>query len=210
MGAVYDVTLKMSYDNEQDIIDLTKDYVGRSAGYVSFSDVDYSNFKSTLGIILPARGLHIDYQTADRLKCSCGFDASYGWGNVIGDWFEAIAPVLKDGSTINIYTWDYGEDIGVVRGGSVDWIDPEESDDEDDDEKGLTASDFVDQLEDDYPEMSLLKEQEGTGDWSGMIIMTFDMGGAELDNQLIDFLEENTVTWGVNKSGKLMVYCIED
>lgn len=210
MGAVYDVVLKISYNNEQDIIDITKDFVGRSAGYVSFSNVDYSTFKSTLGIILPVRGLQIDYQTRDKLKCSCGFDASYGWGTVVGDWFEAIAPVLKDGSMISIYLWDEGEDRGVVHNGSVDWIDTEDEDYEDEDEKGLTASDFADQLQAEYPEMSFIRDEEGSGDWSGMMIMWFDMGGVELDNDLIDFLEENTVTWNVGKSGNLIVYCIED
>jgi len=131
MGAVYDVVLKMSYNNEQDIIDLTRSFVERKSDRARFSDVDYSTLETTIGIILPKRGLQINSQTDTTLQCDCGFDASYGWGNVVSEWFEAIAQALNDDSKISIYVWDEGEDVGVVRGGAVVWGFNEDTDEED-------------------------------------------------------------------------------
>ena len=50
-----------------------------------------------------------------------GFDASYGWENVMMDAFELLAPHLEDGSEIRIYP-DSGCDNGIVINGEVSWI----------------------------------------------------------------------------------------
>ena len=50
-----------------------------------------------------------------------GFDASYGWENVMMEAFEDIAPFIEEGSEIKIYP-DSGLDHGVVENGKVKWI----------------------------------------------------------------------------------------
>ena len=127
MGAVYDVVLKIKYSSEQDVISATKAFVEANSGHARFSDVDYSSIVSAIQIILPKRGFNLNNQTDNSIDCDCGFDASYGWEAVMQDWFDSIAPVLKDGSEFKIYP-DNGYYSGIVNNGKVSWSDLEEDD----------------------------------------------------------------------------------
>lgn len=147
MGAVYDVTLKLKYNSEQDVIDATKAYVERNSGSVNFSDVDYSSIVSAIQIILPKRGFNLISQTGTSIECDCGFDASYSWESVMYDWFSFIAPSLNAGS-IDIYP-DSGHVFGEVQNGKVVWDElDEEEEDEDEDEDDYDEDDYADEDED--------------------------------------------------------------
>lgn len=50
-----------------------------------------------------------------------GFDASYGWEQVMMDSFTIMAPFLEDGSEIKIYP-DSGLDRAIVKDGKADWV----------------------------------------------------------------------------------------
>lgn len=206
MGAVYDVVLNMKYTDDQDIIDLTEEFVNRTSNFVDY-DADFTSFESALGTILPKRGLNIKFHSNGRVDCDCGFDASYGWGGVIKDWFEYLAPVLKDNSTISVYIWDEGEDFGTVRGGAVEWTDGEPELES----VKPRAEKFIEMMQVYYPEISLINSEVGTGDNSGYIIMNFDLNGNEIDPELADFLDDNTYTWYTHRlvPGGFVVYCKE-
>ena len=133
MGAVYDVTLKLKYSSEQDVIDATEHFVKVNSGKVKFSDVDYSSIETAIQIILPKRGFHINSQTDNSIDCDCGFDASYGWESVMYDWFAAIAVTLNNGSSIDVYP-DSGHTIGTIQNGEVVWNDGDDDEDWDEDE----------------------------------------------------------------------------
>lgn len=126
MGAVYDITLKIKFNNEQDVIDATRSFVDANSDYARFSDVDYSSIISAIQIILPKRGFYLREQTDNYIDCNCGFDASYGWESVMQDWFNYLVETsaVLDHSTIAIYP-DSGWEKGVAESGTVHWVSDE-------------------------------------------------------------------------------------
>lgn len=140
MGAVYNVELTLSYASEQEVIAATEAYVNANPLGARFSDVDYSSIVSAIQILLPKRGFQVSNQTDNSITCDCGFDASYGWFSVMCAWFEALAPVVDDGSTIKIWP-DSGYTVGVVTGDTVEWNSSEDDDVPDDYYDGDAESD---------------------------------------------------------------------
>ena len=126
MGAVYDITLKIKFNNEQAVIDATRSFVDANSDYARFSDVDYSSIISAIQIILPKRGFYLKEQTDNYVDCNCGFDASYGWESIMQDWFNYLVETsaVLDHSTIAIYP-DSGWEKGVAESGTVHWVSDE-------------------------------------------------------------------------------------
>lgn len=125
MGAVYDVSLKLYYNDEQDVINATQAFIAANSGHAVFHE-DYSSLISTIQIILPKRGFYLDTQTDNYISCNCGFDASYGWESVMQDWFNSIATdgAVLNNSTIRISP-DSGWERGVLQDGTVHWTENE-------------------------------------------------------------------------------------
>ena len=119
MGAVYSVKLRLYYQDPNLLISATQDYVN-STHNVEFNSVDYSSVASAIQAILPKHGFYVEQQLDDYIACSCDFDASYSWENILYDWYDSIAPVLDDGSKIWIFP-DNDFIEGVVQNGSVRW-----------------------------------------------------------------------------------------
>ncbi len=63
------------------------------------------------------------------------FDASYLWDSVLSEWFEAVAPSLVDGSSIEVWP-DEGVWKRTVVGGEASETEYGECDDEEEDGDG--------------------------------------------------------------------------
>jgi len=128
MGQTYDVHLTLIRDDDEKLIKLlNKAKLREEKSGTIFYDCpegEYEDLEELVMVFLT----EFDYES-DGVNFSSGFDASYGWGDVLVNMFKEIAPALKDGSEIEIYP-DNGRIRLWIENGKV----LEEYDDEEDDE----------------------------------------------------------------------------
>lgn len=153
MGAVYTVYGDLTYKSDEAIVKATKDFINSTTS-ARFSDTDFTDLDGALVCIFTDRGLDIKSISSTAVKFASDFDASYGWEWVMQSWFNIVAPVLNDGSTLEIYP-DSGKDMGIVKNGKVDWgvtdsssdIYDDDDDDSDDDYEYVDPDTISDPLE---------------------------------------------------------------
>ena len=121
MGAVYTIYGDLTYKSDKAIVNATKDFINSTTN-ARFSDTEFTDLEGALVCIFTDRGLDIKSISSTAVKFTSDFDASYGWEWVMQSWFDNVASVLNDGSTLEIYP-DSGKDMGIVKNGKVDWGD---------------------------------------------------------------------------------------
>ena len=129
MSQVYSISLKFEFLS----IECAKDALQRRIAKGREERVNYSldHYKGDVGLDLD--NVHDlvrlffggwDANLREGLEpgwLHAGFNASYGWEDVMMTAFEDIAPFLDDGSEIVIDV-DEGVDHGVVKDGSAVWL----------------------------------------------------------------------------------------
>lgn len=122
MGAVYSVSLDLTFSAPGYVISATHSFVDNYGSRAVFSNVDYSSIRKAVEIILPERGMIVKEDSIGRFVCECDFEASYGWESVMTDWFNYIsqAQAICNDSSIKIWP-DEGWILGVTYNSGVRW-----------------------------------------------------------------------------------------
>lgn len=109
MGASYSVDLTVSLTDEEKAAEIVRKFIQDSNAEFHLDDfnaigISTDTFDNLMRIVLaswestPVKIEQID----DYRKYSNDFDASYGWESVMIEVFEALVPVLRDGSTLDL------------------------------------------------------------------------------------------------------------
>lgn len=109
MGASYSVDLTVSLTDEERAAEIVRKFIQDSNAEFHLDDfnaigIGTDTFDDLMHIVLaswestPVKIEQID----DYRKYSNDFDASYGWESVMIEVFEALVPVLRDGSTLDL------------------------------------------------------------------------------------------------------------
>ena len=124
MGAVYDIYLELKGEpNKDEIVRQTKRFIE------DYKDATFdvaregeNEFIKTLRIIFtdsfgPA---YVEEEDGTLVpsdnRYTADFSARYAWHSVMEDWFGEVAPVLGNGTTLNIWS-DDGDTFGIVYNG---------------------------------------------------------------------------------------------
>lgn len=204
MGAVYSVDGSLKFKSAQDVVAATQSFVA-SYSMARFSNTEFADLTGALQCIFTERGLRISSQSNTAVIFTSDFDASYGWESTMMDWFNDVASILSDGSSLKIYP-DTGVDFGVVSGGTVNWNADDGATDK------LGATEFVRYMYDNYPEIAFIEEEDGTGDNAGFVFMTFDITGFDVDTDFLVELQDLCEYAAISPRNKnsLVVMCEED
>lgn len=127
MGQCYDVNLRVRFKDEKGAKRALENKVSKGRQEHILYDMqglrmkgfDFDNIWDWMSVFFCGWGQKLK-ETANADWLYCGFDASYGWEQVMMDAFDEIAPYLEEGSEIKIYP-DCGCNHGVVNNGKVDW-----------------------------------------------------------------------------------------
>ena len=125
MGAVFDIYLELKNDpNKDEIVRWTKLFIEEYSKYATF-DVDRegkTEFEKAMKIIFTDRFDHA-YEESELGKyvpkpgCyMADFDARYGWHTVMEEWFKRLAPILGEGTELDIWS-DDGDTHCIVKEG---------------------------------------------------------------------------------------------
>ncbi len=128
MGQTYDVNLRVRFKDEKGARKALFDKIGRANEEkvlygmqgLRMKGFDFDNIWDLMSVFFCGWGQKLK-ETANAGWLYSGFDASYGWEQVMMDAFDNIAPYLEDGSEIKIYP-DSGCDHGIVENGKVKWL----------------------------------------------------------------------------------------
>ena len=125
MGASYSVDLTVSLTDEEQAAEIVRKFIQDSNAEFHLDDfnaigISTDTFDNLMRIVLaswestPVKIEQID----DYKKYGNDFDASYGWESVMINVFEALVPVLRDGSTLDLSAGN--EYVGyAVTGGKL-------------------------------------------------------------------------------------------
>lgn len=127
MGQCYDVNLRVRFKDEKGAKNALFAKIGRAKEERVLYDMqglrmkgfDFDKIWDLMSVFFCGWGQRLK-ETANKDWLYSGFDASYGWEQVMMDAFDEIAPYLEEGSEIKIYP-DCGCDRGVVNNGTVNW-----------------------------------------------------------------------------------------
>lgn len=121
MGACYSVNLKVNFVDESAVIKALNEHMKNDTRAVYESSAT-ETFDDLMRILLAEHQRKVDIWKEKKWKYyENDFDASYGWESVMLEWFEVMAPFLKNGSRLIIYP-DSGRDEVVVRNGKCVWV----------------------------------------------------------------------------------------
>lgn len=120
MGQTYSVNLKLRIKDAEGLKKALTDKIARGKKeHISYQldacknrDINITTLEGLLRVFFG------DLEPGKRCTCVSGFDASYGWENVMIEAFEEMAPFLKDGARLKIYP-DRSYDLLVVKGGKA-------------------------------------------------------------------------------------------
>ena len=123
MGACYSVCLKVNFIDEEGAVKALNEHMTNDTR-ANYSLEEYINIGATpdsfdglMKILLAEAQRKVDIYEHGRFKVyENDFDASYGWEGVMMDWFNVLAPFLKNGSELLIYP-DNGYDKLVIKNG---------------------------------------------------------------------------------------------
>lgn len=128
MGQTYDVNLRVRFKDEKGAKRALENKVSKGRQEHVLYDMqglrmlgfDFDDVWDWMSVFFCGWGQKLK-ETANADWLYSGFDASYGWEQVMMDAFEKIAPYLEEGSEIKIYP-DSGCDHGIVNNGNVNWL----------------------------------------------------------------------------------------
>lgn len=120
MGQTYSVYLKLRIKDAEGLKKALSDKIARGKKeHVSYQldackdrGIDVTTLEGLLRVFFG------DLEPGNGGTCVSGFDASYGWENVMIEAFEEMAPFLKDGASLKIYP-DASYDLLVVKSGKA-------------------------------------------------------------------------------------------
>ena len=125
MGAVFDIYLELKNDpNKDEIVRWTKLFIEEYSKYATFDVAreGKTEFDKTMRIIFTDSFDHA-YQESELGKfvpkpgCyTADFSARYGWHTVMEEWFKRLAPILGEGSELDIWS-DDGDTHCIVKEG---------------------------------------------------------------------------------------------
>lgn len=127
MGAAFDIYLELKNNPDKDeIVRQTKRFIEDYSTYASFDVAreGENEFIRTLRIIFTdsfAKALmeNSEGQLIPRPGCyTADFSARYGWHTVMEAWFKALAPILGEGSELDIWS-DDGDTFCEVKDGKA-------------------------------------------------------------------------------------------
>lgn len=129
MGQVYSVILDVKFKDKEKAAETLRDKI--SKGKEENTNYNLDHYKS-IGIGIDTiedllkiffggwRGI-LGSGTGKDKRLYAGFNACYGWENVMMTAFEQIAPYLEDDSSLTIYP-DSGTDKAIVKSGKAIWV----------------------------------------------------------------------------------------
>lgn len=121
MGACYSVNLKVNIKDEKGVIEALKEHMNNDTSAV-YENTDAETFDDLIRVLLADHQRKVDiFKEKKWYYYENDFDASYGWESVMLEWFEVMAPFLKNGSRLIIYP-DSGRDEVVIRNGKCVWV----------------------------------------------------------------------------------------
>lgn len=133
MGQCYSVNFKAKLKDAEAFVRLTREFADANG----WSQDDKDRLTGIGGIINNFVGdgaVRVVYE--DGWPVFRGdFDASYLWDSVMSEWFEAVAPSLEDGSSIEVWP-DEGSWKRTVVGGKASEAEYGECDDDEEDGDG--------------------------------------------------------------------------
>lgn len=144
MGTCYNVDLYVKKgSNTRKIISLTNKFIKEYEDAIfETNNFNLRTLEGCVKCIITDRNYSLE-KTKEETSFSTGFDASYGWEEVIYDWFEEIAPALAVGSRINVWP-DEGHTYLIIDGnGKVEDISDEEDDEWDDEDDELSDKELM-------------------------------------------------------------------
>lgn len=123
MGACYSVDLKVNFIDEEGAVKALNEHMVNDTR-ADYSLEKYANigvtpdtFDGLMKILLAeAQRKVVIYEHEGFKFYENDFDASYGWEGVMMDWFNVLAPFLKNGSELLIYP-DSDYDKLVIKNG---------------------------------------------------------------------------------------------
>lgn len=113
MGQCYWINLEIKIKNEKNFIDKTNQFFNDKSQFSEPAEMGFTNVEQImLHMFAEPSYRHLEEFSYENNKiiCNNGFDASYGWGDVITNWFIYLQSILEDGSKIYIYP-----DTGVIH-----------------------------------------------------------------------------------------------
>ena len=124
MGQVYDISLQFNGEPDKDeIVKKTIEYIANTKDHVRYSESDLqlseeSTLLDALDVIF-TDDIGSGYYDSEACLTS-GFHASYGWQEVMENWFEYVAPAMGEGTWIRIWP-DSGVTTAVVKNGKAEF-----------------------------------------------------------------------------------------
>jgi hypothetical protein len=113
MGQCYWINLEIKIKNEKDFIDKTNQFFNDKSQFSEPAEMGFTNVEQImLHMFAEPSYRHLEefsYEN-NKIVCNNGFDASYGWCDVMTNWFIYLQSILEDGSKIYIYP-----DTGVIH-----------------------------------------------------------------------------------------------
>jgi adenylosuccinate synthase len=119
MGACYSISAKFKIKDEKKFIGLSNSYIEEKERLgVRFADkVNRSTFKGILETIFTQQEAQFK-KTGELYQYHSDFDTCYSWESIMYDFLIAVAPSLKDNSSLYI-SLDNDEYTLIVQGGNV-------------------------------------------------------------------------------------------
>jgi len=116
MGQCYSVYLKAKLKDADAFVRLTREFADANGWSQDYKD-KLTGISGIINFIVGDGSVDVHYE--DGFPVFRGeFDASYSWDGVMSEWFEAVAPSLVDGSSIEVWP-DEGSWKRTVVGGEA-------------------------------------------------------------------------------------------
>ena len=123
MGACYSVYLKVNFIDEEGAVKALNEHMTNDTG-TDYSLEKYANigvtpdtFDGLMKILLAETQREVTIFEHGRFTIyENDFDASYGWEAIMMEWFEVLAPFLKNDSKLLIYP-DNDYDHLIIKNG---------------------------------------------------------------------------------------------
>lgn len=119
MGQTYTVELNLNIKSEPELVKRSNEYFRA----IDVADKEEFINLNTADEVL--RSVFPNLHAWGGARYSADFDASYGWENVMYQWFKAVAPALKEGSTIEVWPDSGKWKCKVTGSGAVEELDEE-------------------------------------------------------------------------------------
>ncbi len=99
MSATYWVEMKLNYDNEKNIVDAVAAFLRRNKWKCKVP----ASIDEAVLWLLHGNEKNSQFEKNGQGSYSAGFNAAYGWEQVMYDVFQALKPSLKKGSKLEVW-----------------------------------------------------------------------------------------------------------